>query len=154
MPTIPFSLIARLIGALALIGLGFGLGYKFEHGAVLKAQEALKSFEASSAMAAQKQAAQNALIVQQHDAITQQIGATYAAQIEKIRRNPDRYGITCRMRQPAHSSSSGMPSTGATSQSVDAASAYSLDAQSLPQQCAETTQQLIDLQDWVNSISK
>ncbi len=149
---IPF--IAKLVGTLVLAGVGFGLGYKFENGAVLKAQEALKSFEASSAMAAQKQAAQNALIVQRHDAITQQIGETYAAQIEKIRRNPDRYGITCRVRQSADSGSSHMSTPGSASQSADAASAYSLDAQAFPQQCAETTQQLIDLQDWVTSISR
>ena len=35
---IPWTLIAKLVGALALIGLGFGLGYKFEHGYMLAAQ--------------------------------------------------------------------------------------------------------------------
>ncbi len=154
MPTIPFSLIAKLVGMLALVGVGFSLGYKFEHGDVLKAQEALKAFEASASIAAQKQAAQNALIVQQHDVITQQIGETYAAQIEKIRRNPDRYGITCRVRQPAGSDPGHVPTSGSTAESAHAASAYSLDAESLPRQCAETTQQLIDLQDWVTSISR
>lgn len=54
MPTIPFSLIAKLVGVLALIGLGFGLGYKFEHRSVMAAQAELKSYKATQQAASEK----------------------------------------------------------------------------------------------------
>ncbi len=61
---IPFSLIAKLVGALALIGLGFGLGYKFEHGDVVQAQAELTSYKATQQAASEKAIADQAQQVQ------------------------------------------------------------------------------------------
>lgn len=56
---IPWNLIAKLVGALALIGVGFGLGYKFERGDVMAAQAQLTSYKAT------QQAASSAAIADQ-----------------------------------------------------------------------------------------
>ncbi len=57
---IPYALIAKLVGALALIALGFGAGYKFEHGDVVAAQAELDSFKATQQAASEKAIADQA----------------------------------------------------------------------------------------------
>ncbi|MHB1023319.1 MAG: hypothetical protein ACYC0Z_13010 [Acidobacteriaceae bacterium] len=94
MPTIPFSLIAKLVGMLALVGVGFGLGYKFEHGDMLAAQSALTAYKATQEAASQKAIADQAQQVSVlRDAISQgaiqsdkQIQSQYARNLQLARR--------------------------------------------------------------------
>lgn len=77
-----FSLIAKLIGMLTLVGVGFGLGYKVEHGDVLAAQSALTAYKADHKAASEKaKADQDAIVSTLQDDISQE-AANHAQQIQ------------------------------------------------------------------------
>ncbi len=153
--TITYALIAKLVGALALIGLGFGLGYKFEHGSVLAAQAELTSYKAKEARAVADQEKKNAQIVAKHDALSNEIQGDYAKRLVQLQENYDAKTstparIACGMRDSA--SRGNVSATPSASQGIDADPTDRLAAR-LPQDCADTTLQLEDLQQWAAGIA-
>jgi len=154
MPSIPFSLIAKLVGMLVLVGVGFGIGYKFEHGSVLGAQAALKSYKAEVAQQVAVDAQKSAQIEAQHEALSNQIQSAYAKQLVKIQeeynaKTSPAAHITCTdsLREPTDSGSAHLSAPGAAPGLVDGKTIDGL-AASLPRDCAITTQTLEDLQEW------
>ncbi len=66
-------MIAKFLVAVTLIGFGFGLGYRFEHGEVLVAQETLSSYKATQQEASEKAIAdQSQQVKVLQDAISQE----------------------------------------------------------------------------------
>lgn len=157
---IPFSLIAKLVGMLALVGVGFGLGYKFEHGSVLAAEASLTSYKASVAAQVAIEEQKSAQIVAQHDALSNQIQNTYATQLVKIQeaynaKTSPAARITCTggMRDSAGSGGAHLSTSGAAPGLIDGKTIDGLAAR-LPQDCADTTLQLEELQRWAAGIAK
>lgn len=82
MPTIPFSLIAKLIGMLTLVGVGVGIGYKIEYADVLAAQSALTAYKAEQVATSEKaRTDQDAIVSTLQDDISQE-AVNHAQQIQ------------------------------------------------------------------------
>ncbi len=129
----------RNIAVLITLILIFGYGY---HRGGLKAERELAEFKAQVVAAGEIQRAKNAQIKAQQDQTTKDIGDAYSANIVALRAY---YGRL--LHRPR---SGGMPAVPEAPISIDAVPA---DALPLAGQCAETTQQLIDLQGWVKAIT-
>ena len=150
---ITWSLIAKLVGALALIGLGFGLGYKFERGDVVAAQAELTSYKAQVARAVADQAKKTADEIAKRDQISQSIAQLYTQQIaqdkEKDREKTSVAShITCAydgLRDTGPAGSAHLRTVPGAAGEPDAATLDTLSA-GLPEQCRDTTRQLEDLQ--------
>lgn len=127
---------ARLVAYAAIIGAVFcsGLfaGYKFEN-------ERFTAFKEQLAVEAAKQEAKTESVVKQNQLITKGIRNEYEARIVALRQF---YGSGVRLN---NASGSQVPAHAITTPRVDGFAADAI----LAGQCAETTQQLISLQNWV-----
>lgn len=116
------------IGAIVLAVIGFGYG-KYEHNKYVTYKTEVEAL-------AKVQEAKNESIKKQQELATKGIEKEYNAKLALLRQY-----YANGVRQP---SSGSMPTNGITTQPVDALTAYSI----LAGQCAQTTQQLVSLQDW------
>ena len=116
---------------LAVLVAGFGGGFYLEH---LRFQE----FRLEVEMAGKAAEAREKAVEQQHALITKEISNDYQTKLTAIR-NFYASGV--------HNPSSGaMSGISAAPRGTDAETAYPI----LAGQCAETTQQLVSIQDWIN----
>jgi hypothetical protein len=126
---------ARLVAYAAIIGAVFcsGLfaGYKFENGR-------FTAFKEQLAVEAAKQEAKTESVVKQNELITKGIRNEYEARIAALRQF---YGSGVRL----NASGGQVPAHALTAPRVDGFAADAI----LAGQCAETTQQLVSLQDWI-----
>ena len=117
-------------GLFALAVAGFGYG-RYQHNALVEYKAEVKAI-------ALAQEAKNESIVKQQALVNKGISDEYNAKLALLR-NYYANGVR-------QSSSGTMPSNGISAIPTDAISAYNLLAGS----CAETTQQLVSLQSWIN----
>ena len=114
--------------AIALAGIGYG---RYQHNALVEYKAEVKAI-------ALAQEAKNESIVKQQALVNKGISDEYNAKLALLRQY---------YANGMHNTSSGaMPSNGTAPVSFDAITAYNL----LAGQCAETTQQLVSLQQWIN----
>lgn|SRR5574340_219852 len=132
----------RWIALAALVISSFGYGYV--KGVTHEARK-LEEFRGEVDRKAQEQIAKNSARVQQQKQITEETANAYAKNIDALRRYYDQ-----RLRQRA-AGSGAVPSLPAAPASLDAVTPDSLP---LAGQCAETTEQLEALQDWVREQGK
>jgi len=125
-PTIIYGAIGAVIASFLL---GFGSGWKFEHGRFM-------DFKEEIAVAAAKKEAENISIQKQSDLVTKGIKNEYEARISALR----------------NYYSSGLRNSSSGELSAIPQSTISIDgkATNLQLACAYTTQQLVSLQDWLN----
>lgn len=128
-PTIIYGAIGAVIASFLL---GFGSGWKFEHGRFM-------DFKEEIAVVAAKKEAENISIQKQSDLVTKGIKNEYEARISALR---NYYSSGMR-----NSNSSSLPPFSSSAIGSDANSAYSV----LAGQCAETTLTLTLLQDWIKA---
>ena len=120
-----------IIGVVFLIGLG--IGWKYEHNKFVQYQKQI-------AVEAAKQEAKVESIKKQQDLVTKGIQNEYDAKLAAIR---NYYKSTSVWNNPSSGKVSGLsPAPSAT----DVIASYN----ALALACAETTQQLISLQEWIN----
>ena len=129
----------RNIAVLIILTLTFAYGY---HRGAVKATAELEAFKAQTAAQGEIQRAKNAQIKAQQDQTAKEIGDAYARNIDALRAY---YG-----RLLNRARSGGMPAPAEAPRSIDEVPS---DALPLAAECAETTQQLIDLQDWVKQVT-
>ncbi len=108
--------------------------------------------QAQAVMVAQT-ISKNAEIVQKHDELAQQIGDEYATKLTQLQetyneKTSTASSVICRMREPASSNTVNLSSHAKASSPAHANPQNRL-ADTLPLDCAETTQQLESLQQWV-----
>lgn len=103
--------------------------------------EAYATFRAEVAAEGEKARAHAAQIERQHDQITEEVSNAYARNIDALRAF---YGRL--QSRPGSSGMSGIPAAPARIDEIPA------DALPIAGQCAETTQQLIDLQEWLKQV--
>ena len=119
------------ICAIALLFSAY-LGYSYEHSRFMAFKQEVESV-------ARVQEAKNESIQKQQTLVNQGIEKEYNAKLALLR---NYYANSL------HNTNSGkLPINGTTPVSFDAITAYNL----LAGQCAETTQQLVSLQDWLNA---
>ena len=116
---------------LALVFGGFSAGFYVEH---LRYAD----YKAEVVAAGERQIAENKAKTKEQELINDNVAKTYQASINSI-----------------HSFYSGMHNTSSGSMSYNADSTVSIDGKTyntllVAEQCADTTQQLISLQDWIN----
>jgi hypothetical protein len=114
--------------ALAVAGFGYG---RYQHNALVEYKAEIKAV-------AEKQEAHIESITKQQLLVTKGIEKEYDAKLTLLR-NYYANGVR-------NTSSGSMPANGTTTFPIDAVTTYNL----LAGQCAETTQQLISLQEWLN----
>lgn len=114
--------------ALAVAGFGYG---RYQHNALVEYKAEVKAV-------AEKQEAHIESITKQQSLVTKGIEKEYDAKLTLLR-NYYANGVR-------NTSSGAMPANGTTTFPIDAVTTYNL----LAGQCAETTQQLISLQEWLN----
>jgi len=126
-PTIIYGAIGAVIASFLL---GFGSGWKFEHGRFM-------DFKEEIAVAAAKKEAENISIQKQSDLVTKGIKNEYEARISALR----------------NYYSSGLRNSSSGELSAIPQSTISIDgkATNLQLACAYTTQQLVSLQDWIKA---
>ena len=114
------------------------------------AREAFAKYKIEVQNAVMAQEAKNAAEALHQQQMNQQLGEDYAKTITAIRAQGN-HGITCaiRVREPAASGGSAMSSQSGAASGPDATPADALVVENLPEQCAETTKQLISLQRWI-----
>lgn len=117
-------------GLIALAVAGFGYG-RYQHNALVDYKAEVKSI-------ALAQEAKNESIVKQQALVNKGIEKEYEAKLSLLR---NYYANSLH-----NTSSSKLPANGTTTFPIDAITAYNL----LAGQCAETTQQLVSLQTWLN----
>jgi len=114
--------------ALAVAGFGYG---RYQHNALVEYKAEVKAV-------AEKQKAHIESITKQQLLVTKGIEKEYDAKLTLLR-NYYANGVR-------NTSSGAMPANGTTTFPIDAVTTYNL----LAGQCAETTQQLVSLQEWLN----
>lgn len=120
-----------MVGLTAIALASFGYG-RYQHNALVEYKAEVKAI-------ALAQEAKNESIVKQQALVNKGISDEYNAKLALLRQYYANNGM--------HNTSSGaMPTNGTAPVSFDAITAYNL----LTGQCAETTQQLISLQQWIN----
>jgi len=126
-PTMIYGAIGAVIASFLL---GFGSGWKFEHGRFM-------DFKEEIAVAAAKKEAENISIQKQSDLVTKGIKNEYEARISALR----------------NYYSSGLRNSSSGELSAIPQSTISIDgkATNLQLACAYTTQQLVSLQSWINA---
>jgi len=126
-PTMIYGAIGAVIASFLL---GFGSGWKFEHGRFM-------DFKEEIAVAAAKKEAENISIQKQSDLVTKGIKNEYEARISALR----------------NYYSSGLRNSSSGELSAIPQSTISIDgkATNLQLACAYTTQQLVSLQDWIKA---
>lgn len=131
------KVLAAFIAAIAIFSYGYYKGYTFE-----KAK--YDEYVANVNAIAKAQEQINAQKITEQERITQKAKESYEKSLASIRSTY----AAIRMRSPAGGSAlSSVPDS--TSQPAEAAAHYISVAPELAVGCAETTQQLIDLQSWV-----
>ena len=127
----PLPISTWVMIALSVAAIG-GIGYgKYE-------SAKYDAYKAEIVAAAKAQEAHNEAVQQQHDLVNKGIKNEYEAKLAAIR-NYYSSGV--------HNPSSGsMSGISAAPRGTDAETAYPI----LAGQCAETTQQLVSIQDWIN----
>lgn len=118
-------------GLFALVVAGFGYG-RYQHNALVE-------YKAEVKVIAEKQEAHIESITKQQALVNKGIEKEYDAKLTLLR-NYYANGVR-------NINSGAMPANGNSTLPVDAITAYNL----LAGQCAETTQQLVSLQDWLNA---
>lgn len=119
-------------GLFALVVAGFGYG-RYQHNALVE-------YKAKVRFIAEKQKAHIESITKQQALVTKGIENEYQAKLSAIR---NYYKSTSVWNNP---SSGAMPSISNATTGLDAITAYNL----LVGSCAETTQQVVSLQSWLN----
>ena len=128
----PLSFNTYLIGVLAFLAVaGFGYG-RYEH-------NAYAAYKAEVLAVAKVQEAKNEAIVKQQDLVSKGIKNEYESKLSAVRNF-----YASGMHNPSSGSMSGISPA---PKGTDAATAYPI----LAGQCAETTAQLVSLQDWINA---
>ena len=121
---------ARLGILVGIFMAGLLLGWAYEY-------RALVAYKAEVKAEAEKQIAKNESIVKQQELVNKTISKEYDAKLALLRQY---YANSMH-----NTSSSTMPTNGFPAKPIDAITAYSI----LAGQCAEATQQLVSLQDWI-----
>jgi len=125
---------AKLAILAGIFVIGAFFGWYFPH-------RALVEYKTSVEVAAKAQEAHVQAIEKQHELVTKGIANEYDAKLAAVR---NYYKSTSVWNSNGGSKTSGLSTTPSP---ADVAAAYNLLAGS----CAETTQQLISLQDWINA---
>ena len=134
------TVVLRLIGIIVAVIATFSFGYYKGYSGQKEKFDAYK-VEVASAAKAQEEATKRA--IQAQEQITKRTEIKYEKDISTLR------AVYDRMRRTAGSSA--LPNSPDPATDPAQATAYYLDvAPELAVQCAETTQQLTNLQDWVN----
>jgi ribonuclease HI len=127
----PIMIYGAIGAVIASFFLGFGSGWKLEN-------NRFTTFKQNIAVEAAKKEAENVSLKKQSDLVTKGIQNEYEAKIVALR-NFYSTGVQ------RNSSSSPMPQFSISTIDPNANTTYSI----LAGQCAETTQQLVSLQDWI-----
>ena len=128
----PYMILGAVLAIIAAFGSGYYKGYSAEHEKFVAFQEQIKSI-------AKAQEAKNESVVKQHELVTDGIKNEYEAKLAALRSY-----YAKRVQQP--SSSSGNVS--GISNASAAANGNTSDPEFVGR-CAETTAQLVSLQDWI-----
>ena len=147
--TVPFLYRVIFIGAVFASAGAFGWFKGCEH-----VQAKWDSQKQAEAVLVSKVQAQNAEIVAKHDEIAQQIGDEYATKLTQLQetyneKTSTASSVICRMRGPASGGTVILSSHAKASSPAHETTKNGL-VNTLPLDCAETTQQLESLQQWVN----
>ena len=120
-----------LFGALALYGIFMSEMYGHE-------KKAFAQFRTATIAAGAAQEERTKATIEQHEKAAQEARNAYSRRIDDIRAY---YGV------PNGTRSGKVPAATGTASGIDGSAAYAV----LVEQCAETTEQLIDLQDFINN---
>ena len=135
-PLLRLGLLAVVAATLFLTGYVKGLRHE---------QKVLEAYQARVELAVEKQAVHTAQVVSQQKGITAKITGDYQENIYAIRRAYNARFANRGMQHPT-TSGSPMPAVSSAPRSVDE---IPPDAIPLAGQCAETTEQLVALQEWI-----
>lgn len=128
---IPNRLIVYAVIIAVVFGSGLFTGYKFEH-------DRFTQFKEKMAAEAATQQAKNESVVKQNELITKGIRNDYEARIATLRQF---YGSGVRLNADGRQ----VPANANSTARIDGFAADAI----LAGQCAETTQQLVSLQEWL-----
>lgn len=128
----PYMILGAVLAIIAAFGSGYYEGYSAEHDVFVAFQDKVKA-------EAKTQEAKNESVVKQHELVTDGIKNEYEARIAALR---SYYSKRVQYANPGGGDVSGVskPSTGANGSTSDP---------EFVGRCAETTAQLVSLQDWI-----
>ena len=131
---IPSTLLIKIGAALALCAVMYFMGWNHEH-------KRLVAYQAEVAAVGKAQEVINAAKVKEHETISTAIANQYEARLSAVHSYYSE-------RVQLNTSSGSLPTVSKPTQCVNATTADTVSAR----QCAETTLQLTELQNWVRSI--